>query len=99
MHRVVDGPVGQQLAAAMADKGLVALAWYDSGARSFYNSKKPIATPEDVKGLKVRVMNNDLFVDMVAAMGGNATPMAFSSEERRVGKECVRPCRSRWSPY
>ncbi|GAB4360644.1 MAG: hypothetical protein Kow00114_14510 [Kiloniellaceae bacterium] len=78
MHRVLDGPVGQQLSDAMAEKGIVALAWYDSGARSFYNSKKPIQTPDDVKGMKVRVMNNDLFVNMIAAMGGNATPMAFS---------------------
>ena len=78
MHRVLDGPVGDQLSAAMEEKGIVALAWYDSGARSFYNSKKPITTPDDVKGMKVRVMNNDLFVNMIASMGGNATPMAFS---------------------
>src|SRR3546814_771397 len=99
MHRVVDGPVGQQLADAMADKGLVALAWYDSGARSFYNSKKPIATPEDVKGLKVRVMNNDLFVDMVAAMGGNATPMAFSEVYTSIKTGVVDGAENNWPSY
>ncbi|MCI4664012.1 MAG: TRAP transporter substrate-binding protein [Neomegalonema sp.] len=78
MHRVMDGAVGDFFSAEMAKKGLVALAWYDSGARSLYNSKRPIKTPKDVVGMKIRVMNNDIFVKMIAALGGNATPMAFS---------------------
>lgn len=77
MFRAMDGEVGKVFEAAMAAEGLVPLAWYDSGARSFYNSERPIMTPADVEGLKVRVMNNDLFVDMIAQLGGNATPMAF----------------------
>ncbi len=77
MHKVMDGPIGQRFADALAEKGLVALSWFDSGARSMYNTKHPIEKPEDVKGLKVRVMNNDLYVDMIAAMGGNATPMPY----------------------
>lgn len=77
MYRVMNGPVGEEIGAAMAKKGLQPIAWYNSGSRSFYNSKHPIKTPEDVKGLKLRVMNNELFVGMVEALGGNATPMAF----------------------
>ncbi|SPF80258.1 TRAP transporter substrate-binding protein [Pseudoprimorskyibacter insulae] len=77
MHKAMDGDVGQIFADAMEKEGLVPLAWYDSGSRSFYNSKRPIMAPADVQGLKLRVMNNDLFVDMVAQLGGNATPMAF----------------------
>jgi len=77
MYRLMDGEVGDKIAEGMRAKGLVALGWYDSGARSFYNSVRPINTPADVAGLKVRVMNNDLFVGMVEAMEGNATPMAF----------------------
>ncbi|MEM7613991.1 MAG: TRAP transporter substrate-binding protein [Pseudomonadota bacterium] len=77
MHKAMDGEVGEIFAAAMEVEGLVPLAWYDSGSRSFYNSKRPITEPADVEGLKLRVMNNDLFVDMVAQLGGNATPMAF----------------------
>lgn len=78
MFRAMDGDVGKVFEEAMAAEGLVPLAWYDSGARSFYNSERPIMTPADVEGLKVRVMNNDLFVDMIAQLGGNATPMAFA---------------------
>jgi tripartite ATP-independent transporter DctP family solute receptor len=77
MFRAMDGEAGKIFEAAMAAEGVVPLAWYDSGARSFYNSERAITTPADVEGLKVRVMNNDLFVDMIAQLGGNATPMAF----------------------
>ena len=77
MHHVMDGPIGQQFSDALSKKGLVALSWFDSGARSMYNTKHPIKKPSDVKGLKIRVMNNDLYVQMIDAMGGNATPMAF----------------------
>ena len=66
-----------KLSDAMAEKGIVALAWYDSGARSFYNSKKPIESKEDLQGMKFRVMQSDVFVDMVNALGANATPMPY----------------------
>ena len=78
MYRAMDGEIGDAIGAGMEEKDIVALGWYDSGARSFYNSERPINTPADVEGLKVRVMNNDLFVGMVESMGGNATPMAFA---------------------
>lgn len=77
MHDVMDGEIGQRFADALAEKDLIALSWFDSGARSLYNTKRPIQTPADVQGLKVRVMNNDLYVDMIEALGGNATPMAY----------------------
>ncbi len=77
MHAVMDGPIGQKFSDAMAEQGIVALSWFDSGARSFYNTKKPISEPSDLDGMKIRVMNNQLYVDMVDDMGGNATPMAY----------------------
>lgn len=78
MYRLMDGAAGDAIDAGLQKKGIVALGWYDAGARSFYNSQHPINTPDDVKGMKVRVMNNDLFVGMINSMGGNATPMAFA---------------------
>ena len=77
MHRLMDGEAGEAIGKGLEAKGLVALGFYDAGARSFYNSKRPINAPSDVSGMKVRVMSNDLFVGMIEAMGGNATPMAF----------------------
>ncbi|WP_051149362.1 TRAP transporter substrate-binding protein [Litchfieldella anticariensis] len=77
MHDIMDGEIGRRFADALAEKNLIALSWFDSGARSFYNTNRPISSPADVEGLKIRVMNNDLYVDMVEALGGNATPMAY----------------------
>ncbi|MER9934778.1 TRAP transporter substrate-binding protein [Mesorhizobium sp. M0088] len=77
MHKVMDGAVGHQIAAAFEQVGLVLLAFYDSGARSFYNSKKPINSLADLSGMKFRVIQSDIFVDMVAALGANATPMPY----------------------
>jgi tripartite ATP-independent transporter DctP family solute receptor len=77
MHTVMDGEIGDRFAEALAEKNLIALSWFDSGARSLYNTERPIHTPEDVGGLKIRVMNNDLYVNMIEALGGNATPMAY----------------------
>lgn len=78
LHKVVDGPIGQELAAKAVKGGFIGLGYYDSGARSFYNTRKPIRSMEDLKGLKFRVMKNPIFIDMVAALGGSATPMAYS---------------------
>ncbi len=77
MHRVIDSEIGAQISDAMADQGFVPVSWYDSGARSFYNTERPITAPADLDGLKIRVMGNEIFVNMVNDMGGNGTPMAF----------------------
>jgi tripartite ATP-independent transporter DctP family solute receptor len=79
MRKVIDGDIGQELLDKVtnAGKGLVGLCWMDAGARNFYNTKKPIKTVADLKGLKVRVMGNPMFVDMANAMGGNGVAMGY----------------------
>jgi tripartite ATP-independent transporter DctP family solute receptor len=77
MHHAMDGEIGKRFSDAMEKKGLLALSYFDSGSRSMFNNVRPINTPADVKGMKVRVMNNQLYVDMMAALGGNATPLAM----------------------
>ena len=76
MRRVLDGPVGEEILKSCEKEGFVGLAFYDSGARSLY-AKKPLRTVADVKGLKIRVQQSDLWVALISAMGGNATPMPF----------------------
>lgn len=83
MFRVLDGEAGHIMADAMAEAGVKPLAWVDAGARSFY-SQKPINTPADVEGLKIRVMNNNLYTAMISAMGGNPSPMAFSEVQQAL---------------
>ncbi|WP_204272492.1 TRAP transporter substrate-binding protein DctP, partial [Enterobacter hormaechei] len=75
MQKVMDGEIGDGILNAFSAHGLVGLAFYDSGARSFYNSKRPIATLADMKGMKIRVQQSDMFIDLVNALGANATPM------------------------
>jgi tripartite ATP-independent transporter DctP family solute receptor len=79
MQHVIDGPIGQELLDKVTNsgKGLIGLAWMDAGARNFYSTKKPIKTMADLKGMKVRVMGNPMFVDMANAMGGNGIAMGY----------------------
>lgn len=77
MHAVMDGPIGEEIGAAFEERDLVVLAYYDGGARSFYNSQRPINSIEDLQGMKIRVIQNDVFVDMMAALGATATPMPY----------------------
>jgi len=79
-EKMMDGPIGQELLdkiTASPNAGLVALCWMDSGARSLYNTKRPIKTIEDLKGLKFRVIGNPIFVDMMNALGGNGVAMGY----------------------
>jgi tripartite ATP-independent transporter DctP family solute receptor len=76
MRKVLDGPVGDEILKDCEQQGFIGLAFYDSGARSIY-SKKPLKTVADVKGMKIRVQQSDLWVALVGAMGGNATPMPY----------------------
>jgi tripartite ATP-independent transporter DctP family solute receptor len=97
--RVLEGKAGDMINEGMAKKGLVSLAWYDGGARSFYNSKKPIKTPADVTGMKVRVMNNDLYSGMISALGGNPSPMAFSEVYQSLKTGVVDGAENNWPSY
>ena len=77
MRKVMLSEIGDEIGKGFEAHGVVVLTYYDGGARSFYNSKKPIASPADVSGMKLRVMQSDIFVDMVGALGGTATPMPY----------------------
>lgn len=75
--KVLEGPVGDVLLEKGDERWLRGLCFYDAGSRSFYTAKKPIESVEDVKGLKIRVMNDPTAIKMVSALGGSATPMAY----------------------
>lgn len=79
MRAVIDGPVGKEILDKITNSParLVALGWMDSGSRSLY-TKKEIKSPADLKGLKIRVMGNPLFVDTMNAMGGNGITMGHN---------------------
>jgi len=80
MRKVIDGPIGAELLdkiSANPGARLIALGWMDSGTRNVY-SNKPVTKPADLKGMKVRMMGNPIFVETMNAMGGNGVAMGFN---------------------
>jgi tripartite ATP-independent transporter DctP family solute receptor len=80
MEKVIDGPIGQELLDKVTNNPnthLVGLCWMDAGARNMYDTKHPIKSIEDLKGMKVRVMGNPMFVDMMNDLGGNGVAMGY----------------------
>jgi TRAP-type transport system periplasmic protein len=74
---VVDGPFGQKLLAKLTEKGLIGLGYWELGFRNLTNSKRPITKFEDLAGLKLRVMQTPIYIDLFKALGANAVPMPF----------------------
>ena len=71
----------------------------DAGARSFYNGAKAINTPADLDGMKVRVMNNDLYSGMISELGGNPSPMAFAEVYQALKTGVVDGAENNWPSY
>ena len=88
LRRALDGEVGAQVLSGFASRGLVGLAIYDSGARCFYNTRRALRTPADMRGLKFRVPASDIFIQLVRLLGANPTPLSygevFSAMETRL---------------
>lgn len=80
MEKVIDGPIGDEMLKKLTDHptaGLIGLCWMNAGSRNVYNSKKPISSVDDLKGLKIRMMGNPVFVDTMNSLGGNGVAMGF----------------------
>jgi tripartite ATP-independent transporter DctP family solute receptor len=99
MHKVVDGPIGDEILTAFEAHGLVGLAFYDSGARSFYSTKKTIKTVEDLKGMKIRVQQSDMWIAIMEAFGANATPMPFGEVYSSLQTGVVDAAENNWPSY
>ncbi|WP_456268447.1 TRAP transporter substrate-binding protein [Kushneria sp. AK178] len=74
---LVDGEIGDEVAEQAEQRGLKVLAWWDNGMRQFTNNVRPIETPADMKGLKIRAPQDAVIIDTLRALGANPTPMAF----------------------
>lgn len=80
MEKVIDGAIGDEMLKKLSDHptaGLIGLCWMNAGTRNVYNSKRPIKSVDDLKGLKIRMMGNPVFVDTMNALGGNGISMGF----------------------
>lgn len=88
-HKVLDGEVGKQLFAALEPKGLKGLAWFENGFRDITNSKHEIKTVEDLKGLKIRTMENPVHIAYFKKLGAVPQPMAFGELYPALEKKVV----------
>ncbi|RAU19825.1 TRAP transporter substrate-binding protein [Nitrincola tibetensis] len=75
---ILDGPVGQKVMDTLEEKGLIGLVYWENGFRNLTNSRRPVESLEDLDGIRLRVMQNNVFLDSFRNLGANAVPMAFS---------------------
>ncbi len=99
MREVVDGPIGDAILASLEPHGLIGLCFYDSGARSFYNTRGPIRTPEDMRGLKLRVPGSDLYIDMVRSLGADAVPMPLDEVYQSLAQGVIDGAENNWPSF
>jgi len=99
MRKSMDGEPGKKILQTLQNHGLVGLCFYDSGARSFYTSQRPIHSPKDMVGLKLRVQNSDLYIDMVKALGADAVPMPYAEVYQGLMQGVVDGAENNWPSY
>lgn len=99
MRRVCDGAIGRGILNTFERRGLIGLAFYDSGFRSMYNARHPIHSPADMRDLKVRVPRSDIFIEMLDAMGANATPIPFGEVFTGLQTHLIDAAENNWATF
>jgi tripartite ATP-independent transporter DctP family solute receptor len=99
MRRSLDGVPGRTILNSLEQHGLIGLAFYDSGERSFYNTRSPIRTPADMRGLKLRVPTSDLYVAMVQALGASPIPLSYGEVFQSLVQGVVDGAENNWPSY
>ncbi len=99
MRRSLDGAVGQDILAKFAERDLVGLAFYDSGARCIYNTKRPIVQPGDLHGLKIRVPPSDIFMHLIRALGANPTPLPYGEVYSALQTHLIDGAENNWQSF
>lgn len=99
LHRVLDGEIGRDILASFEPKGFVGLTFYDSGARSVYNSVRPVRTLADMKGLKIRVQQSELMVDMIRALGAEPVELPYGQVLTGLATKLIDGAENNWPSY
>lgn len=99
LHRVLDGPIGDDILARFEAHGLIGLAFYDSGARSIYNSVRPILKVEDLKGLRIRVQQSDMMVEMMRALGAEPVALPYGQVNVGLSTGLIQGAENNWPSY
>ena len=99
MWKVLESEIGDQFLHSFEGYGLVGLSWYDAGARNFYTSEKPIRTPEDMVGMRIRVQESELMSRMVELIGAEPVQMAFASVYSALETGKIDGAENNWPSY
>lgn len=99
LWKTLNGPVGEEILVTLQPSKMVGLTYYDSGSRNFYNSKREVKTPADMKGLKIRVQQSELMMDLVKALGASPTPMAYGEVYSGLQSGVIDGAENNWPSY
>lgn len=99
MHAVLDGPVGADVLARFGDYGFVGLAFYDSGARSLYNSVRPVRSLADMVGLKIRIQQSALMNDLIRALGAEPVQLSYDIVLPALQNRIIDGAENNWPSY
>jgi tripartite ATP-independent transporter DctP family solute receptor len=99
MWKVLSGPIGQDLLKSVEKADMIGLLYFDAGARSFYNTKKEIKSPADMKGMKIRVQEAKLMMDLVRSLGASPTPMAAGDVYSALQTNVIDGAENNWPSY
>ena len=99
LHNVLDKAIGSEILASFERHGFVGLTFYDSGARSIYNSVRPVRTLADMKGLRIRVQQSELMVDMIKALGAEPVEMPYGQVGTGLATRLVDGAENNWPSY
>jgi tripartite ATP-independent transporter DctP family solute receptor len=99
LHKVLDGPIGEEILASFERYGFVGLTFYDSGARSIYNSKRPLHTLADLKGLRIRVQQSELMASMIRALGAQPIELPYGQVETGLATGLIDGAENNWPSF
>ncbi|WP_439476863.1 TRAP transporter substrate-binding protein [Brevundimonas sp.] len=99
VRAVVDGEIGTELLNVFEGRGLIGLAYYDAAPRCFYNVRRPVTEPGEMRGLKMRAPQSDIFLDSIRAMGANPTPLTFGAVFSSLQTHLIDGAENNWPAY
>jgi tripartite ATP-independent transporter DctP family solute receptor len=99
LYKVLDGPIGSEILASFALHGFIGLAYYDSGARSIYNSVRSINSLGDLRGLRIRVQQSDLMIQMIRALGAEPVALPYGQVMTGLATRLIDGAENNWPSY
>jgi tripartite ATP-independent transporter DctP family solute receptor len=102
MEKIIDGPIGEELLKKVNDHptaGLIGLGWMNAGSRNIYNNRRPVRSLNDLKGLKIRVISNPIFVDTINALGAQGVSIEFGQVVSSLESNVVDGAENNYSTY